>query len=324
MRGEQPLVSALIPAYGRPIRTQRAIDSVSSQSHRPLELILVDDGSSPPLERQISLPRDTLERVRAVRHEENRGANAARNTALDVARGDYLALLDSDDEWLPAKVERQVAGLEASGAAEVSYTGYRLVDADGRLNSVRRAEHEGDVLDALLRLDAPATNSVLMLSRSALEAVGGPSLEIPGWQDWEWYLRLAARFEFDAVREPMAVKHGGGERLGRSYRAKRDEAHPIMRETIRRIAESPRQAQVGLAYLDFRLGYTALVTGHYREARQALARAVRGHALDPSFYLYLAAAGPHYPWLRRLKRRAVRALDSLAGAEEGQAPARRR
>lgn len=304
-----PLVSAVIPAFGRPRRTQRAIDSVVAQTYRPLELVLVDDASSPPLEPRSALPDSELDTF-VIRHDENRGANVARNTGLEAASGAYIALLDSDDEWLPTKIERQVAEIEARPGREASYTGIRLVDAEGRLTSIRQAERDGDIFEAILRLEAVPNNSVVMVSREALETVGGPGPEVPGWQDWEWALRLARHVEFDAVREPLAVKHSGTERVGRAYGVKRDDAYPVLRARIRELARSPEEVELGLAYLDFRLGYTALVTGHHSEARRAFLTALRRCPLESRFWAYLLGAGPHYPWLQGAKRALVRMLSS--------------
>lgn len=298
----------MVPAHRRPRRTQRAVDSVAAQTYRPLELVVVDDGSSPPLEEGLSLPEDSLRRCVLVRHEVNRGANVARNTGLEAARGEYLALLDSDDEWLPAKVGRQVEGLAESSAAEVSYTGFRLVDEQGRLNSVRRATATGDILEEVLRLRAVPNNSVAMVSRTAIDAVGLPNPKLPGWQDWEWYLRLAARFEFSAVRKPLAIRYSGQDRISRSHAPKREAAYPMMREKISDLARTPRQARIGQAYLDFRLGYSAVVNAHYSDARRQLLAAIRRHPWDPKFYLYLLASGRHYTWLRTAKRAVVRFL----------------
>lgn len=303
----RPLVSAIIPAYGRPRRTQRAVDSVAGQTYRPLELIVVDDGSSPPLAAGLELVGETLERVRVIRHERNRGANVARKTGIEAASGDYLAFLDSDDEWLPEKIERQVERLEASDRFEASYTGVKQVDARGRLNAVNRPGRAGDLLDDLLRGDVIGSYSLVVVSRSALGVAGPPDPEMPCWQDWEWYLRLAAAgVAFDAVEEPLAVKHHEGEQLGRDYELRRDRGYPIMRRRIRELAETGREARVGIAHLNHQLGYTALKNLRYGEARRHFLEAIRAHPLEPEFYLHLSLAGPHYPWLRGLKRSAVR------------------
>lgn len=303
-----PLVSAIIPAYNRPRRTQRAVDSVAAQSYRPLELIVIDDGSVPPLEERLSLPEDTLEKTVVVRHEENRGANVARNAGIEIASGQYLAFLDSDDEWLPEKIERQVARLERSDHL-ASYTGAKHIDHEGRLNAVRRAIRSGDLLGVLLREDIIGMSSVVIETRNALEAAGPPDPGMPAWQDWEWYLRLAgAGVTWAAVREPLVRWHHDGEQLSGDYELKRDGAYPVMQDRIRHFARSEREARRGLACLDFRLGYSALANGRYSEARRLFLRAIRGHMWEPAFYLFLGLAGPHYPLMRRVKRWAVRLI----------------
>lgn len=304
------MVSVIIPTYDRPRRTRRAVDSVANQTYAPIELIVVDDGSIPPLEPSLDLPVEELHRAVLLRHDENRGANVARNTGLEAASGDYLAFLDSDDEWLPEKIERQVRCVEGGEGFEACYTGVRIVDGRGRVNSVRRPTKSGDLLDDLLREDVIGSYSLILVSRAAVDLAGMPDPVVPAWQDWEWYLRLAEVVEFEAVPDPLAVKHTGKDRLGRRYQLKRDGAYPILRERIRQLAGTRRQARIGVAHLNFKLGYTALVNGRYAEARRLFLAAIRGQPLEATFYLYLACAGRHYAWARDLKRAAVRLLES--------------
>src|SRR6056297_2960635 len=103
-------VSVIIPTYNRAKTLLRAIDSALAQTIDDLEVVVVDDGSTDNTESVLAAYDDP--RVRPVIHETNQGANVARNTGLEHACGEYVAFLDSDDEWHPAKLERQLAVLE--------------------------------------------------------------------------------------------------------------------------------------------------------------------------------------------------------------------
>ncbi|WP_109314002.1 glycosyltransferase family 2 protein [Ruegeria sp. AU67] len=100
-------VSVILPSYGRPDSLKVACESVLSQSYRDLELIVVDDASEIDLRPIVDALND--DRVRYVRHEVNGGASKARNTGLKMVRGQFIAFQDSDDMWLPGKLERQIA-----------------------------------------------------------------------------------------------------------------------------------------------------------------------------------------------------------------------
>lgn len=104
----RPLVSVVIPYFNRAHTIRRALDSVMVQAYSPFEVVIVDDASSDSLEDALQDFREDP-RIRTIRHEINKGVSAARNTGISNSRGDYVAFLDSDDYWLPAKLERQVA-----------------------------------------------------------------------------------------------------------------------------------------------------------------------------------------------------------------------
>ncbi|WP_336330088.1 glycosyltransferase family 2 protein [Haloarcula sp. CGMCC 1.2071] len=106
--GENPLVSVVIPTYGRDEHLPAAIKSVLNQQYDRIELLVVDDGSPTPV--ATTLPEDILSdgRVKTIRHKENRGANVARNTGIQTSNGDYVAFLDDDDRWDETKIGKQV------------------------------------------------------------------------------------------------------------------------------------------------------------------------------------------------------------------------
>lgn len=156
-----PLVSIITPAYRAAAVIGPTIESVLGQTFRDLEMLVVDDCSPdetvPVLERYAGA--DT--RLRCLRHVENRGPGAARNTALAAATGRFVAFLDSDDVWLPQKLERQIAFMRERSAA-VSYTQFRRINEAGEIVSriievPARMDYE-----ALLRNTAMTTSTVVI------------------------------------------------------------------------------------------------------------------------------------------------------------------
>ena len=122
-----PAVSVVLPAYNRADSIRLAIDSVLRQSFTDFELIIVDDASTDGTRAVAEAVADP--RVRVIAHPANRGASAARNSGVAAARAPFVAFQDSDDEWLPRKLEKQMARLLAPGAGYVAaYCGMRILD----------------------------------------------------------------------------------------------------------------------------------------------------------------------------------------------------
>lgn len=296
-----PLVTAIIPSYERPLDTQRAIDSVESQSYSPLELIVVDDGSTPPLAESLELPAERLEAAELIRLDENQGANVARNTGIEAASGDYVAFLDSDDEWKREKTRRQIDALHKTDW-EASYTGLEQIDENGNLNDISRPQHSGYLHQHLLMGNVVGTFSSLIIERSVIERIGKPDPELPSWQDWEWYLRLSRDVRFLAIGEPLVRRHNENEQISRSFTPKHEIAYPILRERLLEVAQTQSQERRSLAALDYALGYSALVNGKFPIARKQFLSSIRRNPRNWRSYIYLALSGRQYYLARRLKK----------------------
>jgi GT2 family glycosyltransferase len=205
---QSPLVSVVIPVWNRAPVLRRAITSVLAQSMSNLEVIVVDDGSTDDSAVVAAGVDDA--RIRVLRQAERSGASAARNRGIETARADLVAFLDSDDEWLPEKLERQLACLrDASEPATVVYCSFdRHDDQDGGTLGWSVEVHEGDVYRNLLAGWHPGTASVFMVGRPALESVGGFDERLATAEDYDLWLRLArAGHRFAVVNEVLAVKH---------------------------------------------------------------------------------------------------------------------
>ena len=209
----QPLVSVVIPTYNRAALLCEAIASVLAQSYAARELIVVDDGSTDATAARLRSFRD----LRIVRRDHTGMPGGARNAGARVARGEYLAFLDSDDLWLPHKLAVQVAAATAAGDA-IIHTRERWL-RDGRVVSQRGQRHRrsGDLFADSLRKCIIGPSTVL-LRREVFEAAGGFREDLEIGEDYELWLRLTARHPVGYVERESVIKRAGhGDQLSERY-----------------------------------------------------------------------------------------------------------
>lgn len=291
---EEPLVSAVLPTYNRIQHVERAIDSVVEQTYDRLELVVVDDCSDVPVRENVDHgPLEDLERYEFVRHDENRGGSAARNTGMEVASGDYVALLDDDDEWKPEKIARQVKRLQESDAGVV-FTGGRMVDGDGELYTMYRPPEtvpsRPELTKNLLCRNFVGGCSVVMVDAELVEEVGTFDERFPSWQDQEWYVRLSRHSDFVSIPDPLVeYRVAAPHSVSENVEAKRTETYPLFVEKFEALARSygPLFHRKMLAWAAFRVGKALLSADRAAEARTLLGRAVTLYPFEPEFYPYL-------------------------------------
>lgn len=213
-------VSAIIPTWNRRELVLRALESVLAQTRPVDEIIVVDDGSTDGTGAAIAARHG--DRVRHV-WQENAGVSAARNRGMELARGRYFALLDSDDEWLPDKTRLQLEFLEARPDYGMALCDVVRMDAAHReIEVFRRRDlipEDGMVLRWVLREPALVPASVL-LRREAWAEVGGFDTTLATGEDLDFHLRVARRWPIGIVEQPLvrAMRgHDGLSSLSRTY-----------------------------------------------------------------------------------------------------------
>ncbi len=206
-------ISVIIPTYNYARFLGEAIDSALAQTYTPLEVIVVDDGSTDETPEILARYRD---RIRAVR-QRNQGVSMARNAGIAAARGDYFAFLDSDDLWLSRKLERQLARFAADSALGLVHCG---VETFGERAATRQVFEgmEGWVGEEILRLDRgviAGPGSTVVVPRRVAEEIGGFDPRLLPSEDWDFCYRIAARYKVGYVAETLVQYrlHGGGAHL---------------------------------------------------------------------------------------------------------------
>jgi glycosyltransferase involved in cell wall biosynthesis len=201
-----PAVSVIIPTHNRAAWVGEAAASVLAQSYGDYELMVVDDGSTDGT-------GDVLAslggRLKVLRLEERQGVSAARNRGAALARGEWLAFLDSDDLWLPEKLARQMDYLRSHPDCAICQTEEIWIRNGVRVNPPKtHRKAGGDIfLPSLTRcLVSP---SAVVLRRGLFEDLGGFDETLPAAEDYDLWLRLAWRQPVGLLPEPLIIKRGG-------------------------------------------------------------------------------------------------------------------
>lgn len=278
-----PLVSVVIPTYGRDEYLPDAVESVLDQTYGNVELLVVDDGSPLPVSEGFAdWSFEGVHSVTFVRHGSNRGANAARNTGIRKASGEYIAFLDDDDWWHREKLERQVEVFETAGPeVGVVYTGKRAEGPEGA--TISRPDAEGDVMKDLLTGATFGQFSSVMVDVAAIDDAGTPDEKFPAWQDREWFFRLARHYHFEPVDEILTYRRAGlPDSITKQFEQKRDVAYPLFVEKHYPLAREYGRyyARTFLASLRTILARSAVRAGRYGQARK--------------FFLWAFLANPLY------------------------------
>lgn len=190
-------ISVIIPTFNRAHVLRHAIDSALAQTCPTFEIIVVDDGST---DETPALLAEYGDRVRVVR-QTNQGVAAARNAGIAIARGDLIALLDSDDVWMARKLEKQVARFEADPELGLVHCGADFVDTGVSLEGM-----EGWVAAEMLRFDREviiACGSGVVVPRRVAEELGGFDARMGASEDWDFCYRLATRHRIAFVKEAL-------------------------------------------------------------------------------------------------------------------------
>jgi glycosyltransferase involved in cell wall biosynthesis len=206
--------AVVIPTFNRAGMLSRALDSVLAQSRAPNEILVIDDGST---DATSVLVHDAYPQVRYLR-QARRGVSAARNRGIAATGAELIAFLDSDDEWRPHKLERQLAALAAQPDAALAHTDEIWVRNGIRVNpGARHRKAGGRIFRRCLPLCAISPSSAL-IRRRVLEVIGVFDESLPACEDYDLWLRICARFPVCYVDEPLVVKYGGhADQLSRQH-----------------------------------------------------------------------------------------------------------
>lgn len=210
------MVSVIIPFYNRKATIIRAINSVFNQTYQDFELILINDGST---DDGLNLLDQVKKSFRLI-NQSNLGVSAARNAGIELAKYEWIAFLDSDDEWLPDKLEKQVQFISENPELKWVHGEEFWIRNGKRVNPMKKHQKGGgdQFLASLdLCLISPST---VMLKKSLLEQVGGFREDFPVCEDYDLWLKLTSLYPIGFIENPLIKKYGGhADQLSRKYKA---------------------------------------------------------------------------------------------------------
>jgi glycosyltransferase involved in cell wall biosynthesis len=196
------LVSVVIPTHNRPDMLIKAINSVNNQTYKTFEIIVIDDSSDKRTE--TALKDRKIEGISYFKNEEPKGANYSRNLGVRHSKGEFVAFLDDDDEWLPRKLEKQIELMRNNRETGLVYTGSKILyDTGFSYSNIPKSE--GDLSKLIYFNNIIGTTSTVMVRRSVFSKSGLFDESLPGQQDFDLWIRICAVTKAACVKEELIL-----------------------------------------------------------------------------------------------------------------------
>jgi glycosyltransferase involved in cell wall biosynthesis len=299
-----PAVSVVIPSYNYARYLPAAIESVLAQTFRDFEIIVVDDGSTDDTPQAVRAFDGVIRYIRQT----NQGVSRARNLGISQSRGHYVAFLDADDEWLPEKLEWQIAALRDAPTSQACFVTSLVVDESGKIIVEQRARQPVEHSEELVRFGniVHGSSSSVMCARSLLESVGGFDARLSDCADWDLWIRLVKLTPFLNVDRPLVRIRRHSLSMTRQVALRERDSRQVLENALETMVDGPDTTATRRAAL----GRNAMVLAgsyfHVGDYRSFLRCAWEAVMTDPR-------------WIRELASRPVRMLGRRlsAGAEPG-------
>jgi glycosyltransferase involved in cell wall biosynthesis len=266
---------------------EKAINSVLKQTYQDFEIIVIDDGSTDNTEEVIrSFPDKRIKYIK--KYKKNRGISVARNVGIKIARGKYIALLDSDDEWLPEKLDKQVKVLQSeSPEVGVVYSNLCYIDENGKsMNKLLNRKKEGYIYEDLLGRNYVGTPSTLLIRKECFHRVGLFDDLLNAQEDWDMWIRIAKYYRFALIKVPLVKYRKHSDQISKNLGVKIITANRILVKyanelEIRRGAHSKHCFYIGNRFCHM---------GKTKEGRRYLLKAILLYPFCIRYYICIAGS----------------------------------
>lgn len=274
MANETELVSVIIPVYNRAELVRETVESVLEQTYRNLEVILINDGSTDhSLEIIQGLQKEHPDIIKVIT-QENQGQIAARNRGIGEAHGRYIAFLDSDDLWVPDKLEQQIP-LFKKGVGLV-YGSVELIDGTGKNIGYDHCDPavQGDIYHHLLVKNRMTGGSVVVL-KAALDEVGLFDPEFKAAENWDLWIRICRNYEARLVNKPVVKYRLHDSNMSKNVQLMQDAKRQIISKHCDRFSSDAKIAhysKLAEADLYYKLGVNYFSRNEFRRAAKNFVR----------------------------------------------------
>ena len=198
-------ISVIIPTYNRKKTLARAIQSVINQSLSPFEILIIDDGSNDGTEEWV---KENFQNIKYI-YQNNRGVSSARNIGIENANGDWVAFLDSDDEWLPNKLHEQLKAIESNPEVKFFHTNEIWIRNGIRVNQMKKhKKYGGYIFEKCLDMCRVSPSSVL-IQKEVFDNIGVFDESLRVCEDYDLWLRITSKYPVVFLDVPLIYKYGG-------------------------------------------------------------------------------------------------------------------
>lgn len=311
---KNPTVSVIIPVYNQVNFTNKAIKSVLKQTYQDFEIIVIDDGSTDNIEETVKSFNNF--KIRYICHTNNQGVAAARNTGIRASRGKYIALLDSDDEWLPEKLDKQIKILQ-DGSPELGavYSDLLFIDANSKnINKLRNSnpKKEGYIYEDLLGENHVGPPSTFLIRKECFHKVGLFDDSLNTMDDWDMWIRIAKYYRFFLIKIPLVKYRLHSNQFSKNLGVKNIVANRILVKyanelEIRRGAHSKHYFHIGNRFCHM---------GKTKEGQRCLCKAISLYPFCIRYYICMFGSlfGPKcFIYFVKIKRCLTRIIRKHIG-----------
>jgi glycosyltransferase involved in cell wall biosynthesis len=272
-----PTVSVIIPTYNRAHVLGRSIQSVLNQTFQDFELIIVDDGSTDDTEALVN--RFRSKKIKYIRHQVNQGGSAAPapNTGLRLAKGDYIAFQDDDDEWMPEKLERQMKVMcTAPPEVGVVYARCTKYDSLGYyIRPLKVAKKEGYLFKQLLN-ECCIQWTTALIRRECFDKVGLINENFLFARDWDFLLRISQHYQFLYIDDPLVIIYELPERRRLKYERRIVDIQRILEMYLPQIKQDRK---VLAKYYD-QIAHVSCMLGRIGQGRHYYLKSLKAYPMD--------------------------------------------
>ena len=275
------LISVITPTYNRAGFLKRAISRVLNQTYGNFEMIIVDDCSTDNTEQVVSSIDD--ERIKYIKLESNKGPAGARNVAIRSAKGQYITLLDSDDEYLPQKLERQINKFQdLPQDIGVVYCGYFIVYEPDTIHGKVSPRFKGNIFDTLLKHNCMGSPTPL-IRKECFDTCGLFDDSLPSYDDWDMWIRISDKYKFEFVDEALAKVYTHGDQTSTNIDTTIKMREILFQKYKTLILKNPETA----SYLLQRLGFLYFLKNNTYMSLKHYLKSITANPRDTDTYLTL-------------------------------------
>ena len=300
----RPKVSVIIPTYNRDNYLYSAVKSVLNQTFEDFEIIVVDDASTDNTKQIIDKFDD--KRIRYIRHKENKGGSAARNTGIKLSKGKFIAFLDDDDLWMPSKLEKQLDHINKNLEIDAVYTGAWRINKSGKIIRCNFPSLRGNIFPDILMKNCVGSCSMVLVRKECFNRIGLFDENLSAGQDWDMWIRLAKHYQFDYVNEPLVLYRVHEKRISTNPYAHMQATKLLFKKFSTDLNTSVNHRKI-LGYWHYGFGRICCECGDIGKGRKEFMKAIVKDPYSVVYYIRLFASffgQTIYKPLRRL-------LDSL-------------